>query len=463
MTTPENAPWRQLRDLEPPLGSKRRVIQQAQEQVLTPPASTKGPWFITASVVAFAAFGLWLSFGRSESAVEVASEVGEDAGQRLPPSADTLSQAVVPELSVAQDDELVIRLPKAKLEVIGPAEVNVTDTGIRIHVGRVQIAGEAFVTTHRCGVQVSGNAVATVVDDELQVRVTRGHAKSSHPACIVLYTDELHVREGSELAATEVPGQLEAAVTETVIEEGNKLALAKSPPAEMQPVRSKKQKADILAMAQEEADKPTGGAGNASGRGIKAGEFTKGAVASAKPVGETSESDRTAKGAIGSGNATGRGTKAGGAIDSDRTATGAIGSGNATGRGTKTGEFAGASDSDKPAIGTIGPDKPAGAAGSDKTTSAGSKASSLRQQVESYKYARTRLKSQPSEGLRLLQNFVKTWPSSLLREDAEALGIETLFQLNRSKEARKKLRAFATRHPSSTHIKKLSDLAGEVQ
>lgn len=366
MSAPSKQPWRRLRDMEPPLGSKRRVILNAQAQAQIVPGPSRR-WLLVPTF-ALAIAGFWFLMSTSED-VPVASQsvatqpVATESvaattklGQQAPLTSEPIVEAPLPaQLSVTKDDELVIRLPKARLRVVGPAAVTTTAKGIRITEGRVEVAGFAVISAPNCDVSVNGDAIASIVGANLEVKVNAGRATSSNPACVITYAAVLTT--GTAEAALEAEGKIDEPETKANFE------------AESSELETKTEL-------------------EAKSRELE----TKAEV-------ETSKTDNQIE------------------WETDEPKT-------------------------KQPI-TAQP-------------------SSLRQQLEAYKQARELKTTQPASSLRDLESFVKTWPTSLLCEEAEATIVELLMRLHRDDEAKSKLRAFTTSYPASAHTQRLLRIVEEA-
>lgn len=79
--------------------------------------------------------------------------------------------------------------------------------------------------------------------------------------------------------------------------------------------------------------------------------------------------------------------------------------------------------------------------------------SALRQQLDDLKRARTLLQSDKNAGIRELRSFVRTWPKSPLREEAEAGIVLALVAIGQPKQVEAAVREFILRYPTSPRTK----------
>ncbi len=194
MSQQHDEPWRRLRDLEPPLGSQRRVLLQAQEEVQSPTPGRRRwllPTAITAGIAVAVALLLILRSGGSLAPSQVAmvpsanDAAMADTPEPMVPEPLPTMEADTPELLVVANDELTIRLPKASITVSGPAAVKTTTRGLKIREGRVKVAGFALVEGPGCDVSIDGEAIVELVGKLLQTRVLSGSATATSSSCTV--------------------------------------------------------------------------------------------------------------------------------------------------------------------------------------------------------------------------------------------------------------------------------------
>lgn len=205
MTARDTAPWRALRDMEPALGSQRRVLAKIEDELdaaaVRRPAMGRAIAIVTAVAAGVAVLwltvpaaqhdehvraGLAAGYGDtrnegSASAVLRAAAV-ESASRIAAPSADAKDdedgeERPGPELRLDRDDSMAVDLEDAAITVIGPAAVQVAGDTLLLHRGRVSIDGIAVVRGATCNARVSGSADVEATDSRLEVRVFAGSAE----------------------------------------------------------------------------------------------------------------------------------------------------------------------------------------------------------------------------------------------------------------------------------------------
>ena len=186
------APWRRLRDLEPPLGSQTRVLARVEDELARPSRRWAALAIATAGSAAVAAL-VWSS-GRDaplaidpvEPPVDRAPEVVAEIEPE--PAPEPEPKPPRPTIAVSAGDRISVDVDRARVEVSGPAVVRVEETSLVVTEGRVIVAGGALIKTPRCDARIDGRARIAVRDSRVDVRVSRGTAEVG-PGCHVSYLD----------------------------------------------------------------------------------------------------------------------------------------------------------------------------------------------------------------------------------------------------------------------------------
>jgi len=242
-----NSPWRRLRELEPPLGSERRVILSAQRELSAPSPAPRWARLIVLGAVLLSGVVLWVFLSGDSSSAESplaiaphSSDTDSVAGQAEPTKVDALShsqqasnsvaESIAPDksprsvsstpvlpsptLSIPAGDSTAIQLANANLDVVGPANIVLVPEGVKIRFGQVKIAGDARIIGPQCEVFVHGKARSEVVGQTLSVSVLSGSATSSNPKCKVSYVKTLLLRKAPGAVTPTPSSQRSTVVTE---------------------------------------------------------------------------------------------------------------------------------------------------------------------------------------------------------------------------------------------------------
>ncbi len=223
-----NSPWRRLRELEPPLGSERRVILSAQRELSAPSPARRWARVAVFGAISLSGIVLWVIFSGDSSSAESPLAIAPHssyadlvAGQAGPTKVDALlhsqqtsnsvAESIAPDksprsvsstpvlpsptLSIPAGDSTAIELANANLDVVGPANIVLVPEGVKIRFGQVKIAGDARIIGPQCEVFVRGKARSEVVGQTLSVSVLSGTATSSNPRCKIFYVNSLLLRK----------------------------------------------------------------------------------------------------------------------------------------------------------------------------------------------------------------------------------------------------------------------------
>ncbi len=217
-----SAPWRRLRDLEPPLGARRRVLAE-MERALAPAAAApgrRGRWwtFAAATAIAVALVALawrgWFWAGSERVAAEPGAEQSSESAGPAPPAAKPAGlepdRALAapklppqpPRVSTSAGDRMSLELAHGSVEVIGPASLLVGAERLEVDFGELAVDGQVVVAAPMCSARVSGRAEVEVTASAVDVAVFAGSVELDRatPACVVRRVAELDLSRASASA-----------------------------------------------------------------------------------------------------------------------------------------------------------------------------------------------------------------------------------------------------------------------
>jgi ketosteroid isomerase-like protein len=198
-------PWRVLRDLEAPLGSKRRVLERIEDRRAGSRRGRAVMWLVpVAAAVAVALWSLWPAEETSTAPRAAAVETPAPAPSAVPDPPAPPAPAVV----LDTGDTMKLTLADAKVSLTGPATVRAsTDDAVALDAGEVHVDGAATVRSAMCEARVNGRSDVSVTAARMQVRVFAGTAEVSsvapHSSCTVLRAAPAPRRQAASVPAPE--------------------------------------------------------------------------------------------------------------------------------------------------------------------------------------------------------------------------------------------------------------------
>jgi len=184
-------PWNSLQDLEPPLGSKRRVLERIEDRRAAPHRGGALTWLLPVATLGAAA--LWLLWPAERGAELASRQARADSTAPIAtPNPAPSAPPAPPAIELHAGDTMKLTLSAAAVSVTGPATVRATsDDALVLDAGGAHIDGVATVRSPMCEARVSGRAEVTVTDARMQVRVFAGTAEvtsvASRSSCTVLH------------------------------------------------------------------------------------------------------------------------------------------------------------------------------------------------------------------------------------------------------------------------------------
>ena len=193
--TEEPTPWRLLRQLEPPLGSKQSVLADLEYELdlelSRSPRRKRWTWLAVPATALAGLAALWAL--RAGPGDEMASstpatppaELAEASGaapEELQPEPEATeprpkAPAMASQITLGENDRISVALDKASVTVQGPAAVRVGSAQLAIERGTVEVAGNTTIVAPTCSVRISGQAEFAVSEALSRVRIFAGSAE----------------------------------------------------------------------------------------------------------------------------------------------------------------------------------------------------------------------------------------------------------------------------------------------
>lgn len=186
--------YKLLRNVDPPLGAKRRVLENVEAELQQPPRRSRR-WLLAPAAAVAVVFAMWWlnNAAMSPGLVDRSATPAPAAIANTPPQPVAKpipakpSPTVQPTLELAADDRMSVSLAKAKLVVSGPAKLLVKNDRIRLSKGTARVDGNAVIEAPQCRCEIAGKAKVSVTAGKVQVSVFAGSAKvfPGSPDCSV--------------------------------------------------------------------------------------------------------------------------------------------------------------------------------------------------------------------------------------------------------------------------------------
>ncbi len=187
MRTDQEALWQAMRGVDPPAGARARVLEGIER------SAQRGPrrgWLYAGAGLAAAAAALALVWSLQAPAARphVVAVAGGFQSQAALVAGTTLGPE---EVVIEARGRIEMDLPKARVEVSGPARLAAAGDRVKLSEGRLTMSGAAEVQAPTCTAAVDGRCQVVVSRQETLVTVFAGTAEVSPQAgCRVIYSDE---------------------------------------------------------------------------------------------------------------------------------------------------------------------------------------------------------------------------------------------------------------------------------
>lgn len=205
-------PWERLRDLEPPLGAKRRLLSSIEDELAE--TGSKRKWLfalvpITAAAIALIHWSVTDEQTETTAPTEAVIETAPTHPLVSPPAPAPASKPATapPSLTVPTNERIAIALPKAEINVRGPAKVAVADGAVTVTSGTLEVRGATTVSCGICKARINGKARIRVTPTNVQVSVFAGTAEvlPGTAECTVHRVLSLKPKEHSRTKAKALP------------------------------------------------------------------------------------------------------------------------------------------------------------------------------------------------------------------------------------------------------------------